>query len=662
MVTIKFWKNWTIATKIGTVISTGVIAAILVIAIGTGSFLKKEYLRIYGKQLATTVQAFAMYLDDDLATKLKALTVVARIVPPEALIDSPSAQRFLATRTGLPTLFDDGVMILSAEGKLLAEIPFISQERIGTDYSLSPYFQQASKEQRPLISAPFYSIKAGQRPIIQFMAPIHDANKQKIIAYLCGGLTLTGDNVLGNIARRKVGDSGYFYIYTQDRTILIHQDSSRMMKRDVPVGANRLFDLALQGFDGSGESVTSKGLHAMASFQHLKVAPWILAANSPMKEVLAPFYVIQWLIILTISICGTGILLFSWWSLFRFMAPLHRFINHMKEYEGEHFPCERDGGPEVTLIATMFNQMIARLKKDEAQIRKLSLAVEQSPISIVITDTHGTIEFVNPQFTKLTGYTPEEALGENPRFLKSEKTPPEVYSQLWQTISSGKTWEGELYNKRKNGEQFIEHAIISPILNKNGDITHYMAIKEDISAQKLSEETIWRQANFDSLTQLPNRSFLLACLQDAIHHTKREHSSLALLFLDLDHFKEVNDTLGHDYGDILLIEAARRIVICVRDTDTVARFGGDEFVLLLTNINSEKGLGKVTAKIITTLNEPFYLKNEVAHVSASIGVTTCPEDGTDINILLKNADLAMYLAKDAGRNCWRSFTDVLKPS
>jgi len=138
----------------------------------------------------------------------------------------------------------------------------------------------------------------------------------------------------------------------------------------------------------------------------------------------------------------------------------------------------------------------------------------------------------------------------------------------------------------------------------------------------------------------------------------REKSSFALMFLDLDHFKEVNDTLGHDQGDILLIEAARRIQECVRDTDIVSRFGGDEFVLLLTTIKPDVGIAKVAGKILTTLAKPFHLNKEIVSVSASIGVTICPNDGSDVTTLLKNADRAMYLAKDAGRNCWRSYTDV----
>jgi diguanylate cyclase (GGDEF)-like protein/PAS domain S-box-containing protein len=789
MINKTFWKNRTISTKIGLVISIGIITSILTIVIGAVTFLKKEYLTTFGKQQYTTVQAFALYVDADLTSKLKAISVVADITPPEIMADSSSAQTFLANRTGILSLFDDGLMLLSADGKLLAEMPFISSQRFGNDYSSSPFYQQASKGADPIISEPFSSIKPNQQPVIEMMVPIRDASG-KIYGYLCGGMTLNGDNSLGNIAKRQVGESGYFYIYSQDRTILVHPDNTRMMQKDVPQGANRLFDRALQGFDGSGETVNSRGLYAMSSFQHLKAAPWILAANLPMKEVLTPFYSSQRMIILVITICGVGALLFSWWALLRFTAPLHRFAAQMKNCYSTGEPLAEVNGPELNFVITEFNKLLAQMqasqaelaaneemqrtlinaspdticfkddqgrwllaneadlalfqlegvdyrgkkdselaaytpfyhdeflscertdekawvkgetlvteevipipekenkileviktpifhpdgrrkalvvigrdisarKKNEASLRQLSQAVEQCPVSIVITNTAGTIEFVNPAFTQHTGYTFEEAIGQNPRILKTNKNLPETYAQLWQTISSGKVWEGEFYNIKKNGEEFIEHAIISPVLNDNGEITHYMAIKEDISAKKQSEEIIWKQANFDHLTRLPNRRLFLYRLKQALTSTHRDHSSIALLFLDLDCFKEVNDTLGHDQGDVLLVEVARRLLECVRDTDTVARFGGDEFILLLTSIKLEAGIDKVTKKVLESLKKPYYFNSHVVTcISASIGVTTCPEDADDINTLLKNADRAMYLAKASGRNCWRSFKDV----
>ncbi len=789
MINKTFWKNRTISAKICLVISIGIITSILTIVIGAVTFLKKEYLTTFGKQQYTTVQAFALYIDADLTSKLKAITVVAGVTPPEVLADSSSAQKFLATRTGILSLFDDGLMLLSAEGRLLAEIPFVSSQRLNQDYASSPFFQQAAKAAGPIISEPFSSIKPNPQHVIELMAPVRDASG-KIYGYLCGGMTLNGDNSLGNIAKRQVGESGYFYVYSQDRTILVHRDNTRMMQKDVPLGANRLFDRALQGFDGSGETVNSRGLYSMSSFQHLKAATWILAANLPMKEVLAPFYTTQRLIILIITICGLGALFFSWWALFRFTAPLQRFADHMKEYSMTGVPLEEANGPELNFVISKFNKLLEQIqasqaelaaneelqrtlinaspdiicfkddqgrwllaneadltlfqlegvayqgkkdselaeytpfyhdaflacertdektwehggiliseevipvsekenkifeviksplfhpdgrrkalvvigrdisarKKSEYRLHQLSQAVEQCPVSIVITDTAGTIEFVNPAFTQHTGYTFEEAIGKNPRILKTDKNLPETYVKLWQTISSGKVWEGEFYNIKKNGEEFIEHAIISPVLNDKGEITHYMAIKEDISAKKQSDEIIWRQANFDQLTGLPNRRLFLYRLKNALPFTHRDRSSIALIFLDLDRFKEVNDTLGHDQGDILLIEVARRLLECVRDTDTVARFGGDEFILLLTSIKLETGIDKVTKKILESLKRPYYFNHHtVTCISASIGVTTCPEDADDISDLLKNADRAMYLAKASGRNCWRSFTDV----
>lgn len=785
----KFWKNWTIATRIGAVISLGVITSVVIIIIGAATYLKNDHIATFGRQQFTTLQAFSMYLDADLTNKLKVIKNVADIIPPQVLLDTSSAQQFLTNRTGIYTLFDDGLMILSAKGQLLAELPVISLAGREEDYSAAPFFQQARTAARPVISEPFYSMKPGNRPIIELMAPIQDT-QGNIAGFLCGGITLNGDNALGNIARRQIGDKGYFYVFSQDRTILIHHDPSRMLQKDVPFGSNRLFDQALQGFNGSGETISSKGQPLLASFQHLQTAPWILAINLPRQEVLTPFYENQRLVILTIIFCGSAVILFSWISLLRFLAPLERFISHMKECGNNASPFQHDGGPELTLLATIFNQMLEKMKetqaelaaneelqrtllnaspdiisfkdgegrwllankadlalfhledvdyrgkkstdlavcspfyhdaimareisdeqawshgrmltteeiihtpdqedrvlevikaplfhpdgrrkalviigrditarmKNEDKLRKLSMAVEQCPVTIIIFDTQGNIEFVNPEFTYQTGYTLEEAIGHSPQsLLMTEDTPPGIITELWQAIGAGKIWEGDFYNTKKNGTKFIEHVIISPIRSDRGKITQYMSINEDITAKKQSDEIIWRQANFDHLTNLPNRRLFLYRLQKSILYTSREGSSLVLMFLDLDRFKEVNDTLGHDYGDILLIEAARRIVECVRDTDTVSRFGGDEFVLMLTRLNVNAGIEKISKKILTALSKPFHLENETASVTGSIGITICPQDGTDISTLLKNADRAMYLAKESGRNCWRSFTDL----
>jgi PAS domain S-box-containing protein len=225
-------------------------------------------------------------------------------------------------------------------------------------------------------------------------------------------------------------------------------------------------------------------------------------------------------------------------------------------------------------------------KQTADNLRKLSQAIEQSPVSVMITDLNGAIEYVNPEFCKITGYRSDEVIGENPRFLKSGQTPITQFKNMWNAISTGQSWSGELYNKKKNGDLFWENVTISPVKNKQGESTHYLAIKEDISLRKDYEERLLYQASYDTLTDLPNRSLAYDRIQQAIATAIREQKHLALLYMDFDHFKNINDTLGHGAGDQFLIKMAKRLKANTRDVDTVARLGGDEFLIMLNEIGS----------------------------------------------------------------------------
>ncbi len=421
---------------------------------------------------------------------------------------------------------------------------------------------------------------------------------------------------------------------------------------------------------------------------------------------------------------------------------------------------------------------ITQSKQSEIELRKLSRALEQSPASVIITDTNGTIEYVNPRFEQITGYTSKEAIGQNPRILKSGSKSQEEYKHLWDTIKSGKEWRGQFHNKRKDGSIFWESASISPIRGEDGSVTHFIAVKEDITDRKRAEDQlrmnatvfettsegimvtdednriktvnpaftqitgyqaeevigrdpsilnsgrhdksfyqqmwkqlrergswsgeIWnrrkdgnvfpewlslvalkdnddnikeyiavfsditrrkqdeehirRQAHFDALTGLPNRFLLFDRLDQAIISARREKWMLAMLFIDLDRFKSVNDTLGHPVGDDLLNAVAERLHTSVREADTVARFGGDEFVILLQDITEVNAAAIVADKIIQELSQPFLLQEREIFIGASIGITLYPNDAEDTATLLRNADMAMYRAKDAGRNRYQFFT------
>ncbi len=289
------------------------------------------------------------------------------------------------------------------------------------------------------------------------------------------------------------------------------------------------------------------------------------------------------------------------------------------------------------------------LNTQAQELLKLSQAVEQSPSTIVITNLDGEIEYVNEAFTETTGYAKYEVIGRNPRFLQSGKTAAAVYDDMWSKLQLGKTWHGEFINKSKSGKEYIEGVKASPIFKADGTISHYMAIKEDITDRKRSEERINFLANFDSLTGLPNRVQLEERLEYAISMAKRNKEKLSVLFLDLDHFKEINDTLGHDAGDALLIELSNRFTSILREVDTISRLGGDEFIFLLPNTDAA-GASHIARKLLEIIDTPCKFKGNNMLVTGSIGIAIYPKDGLDQLTLFKNADTAMYEAKQSGRN------------
>lgn len=294
-------------------------------------------------------------------------------------------------------------------------------------------------------------------------------------------------------------------------------------------------------------------------------------------------------------------------------------------------------------------------KRNDNRLRNMARAVEQSPISVVITDVKGMIEYVNPRFTQVTGYGYDEAIGMTPSIVKSGFTSPQQYRELWETIVSGREWRGELLNRRKNGDLFWEHISISPIRDDTGAIVRFVAVKEDVTMRKEYEKRLLYQAHYDDLTKLPNRLLSIDRLTQALARADRNREHVGVAFIDLDNFKKVNDTLGHTYGDDLLRVAARRLVGCIRASDTVGRLGGDEFLIVLPDLHDPAHALSVADKILEAFQEPFLILGHSITTTASVGLTIFPGDGREANILLRNADAAMYRAKDAGRNCCRTF-------
>ncbi|MDD5388836.1 MAG: EAL domain-containing protein [Gallionellaceae bacterium] len=301
----------------------------------------------------------------------------------------------------------------------------------------------------------------------------------------------------------------------------------------------------------------------------------------------------------------------------------------------------------------------ARLKLQDAALRAVAHG-------IVITGADATIQWANPAFSQMTGYSLAESLGHKPKdLIHSGLNDAALYESLWRTIMAGQVWRGELVNKRKDGSLYDEELAITPVRDAQGVIQHFVAFKQDISERKASEEKIRQLAFYDALTNLPNRRMLLDRLQQALAVCGRSHHVGALLFIDLDDFKGLNDTLGHDIGDLLLIQVARRLAECVREGDTVSRLGGDEFVVMLEDLSGNleeaalqaEGVGE---KIIAALNRPYDLNGNEQHSTPSIGITLFDDSHDSIDDLLKRADLAMYQAKEAGRNTLRFFDHAMQ--
>ena len=328
-----------------------------------------------------------------------------------------------------------------------------------------------------------------------------------------------------------------------------------------------------------------------------------------------------------------------------------RLVGRRKD--GSLIPVEMSCG-QAYYAGTARRVLSVRDISHEAALRSrvqwLSQLVEQSPSSVMITDTNGVIEYVNARFSETSLYAAEEAIGSQSNLLNSGLNPPELFETLWRTVTAGDVWRGEILNRRKDGTLFWEYEVISPIRDDGGRVTHYAAMKEDVTLRKEYEERLLRQAHFDELTGLPNRLLARDRLNGALSRATRDDSKVAVIMLDLDGFKKINDTLGHATGDSLLNIIATRLKGSLREADTVARLGGDEFLLILPDLKQDISADITGRKILNACAQPAMIGPHELFVSASLGIALFPEDGDNSDVLIKNADTAMYEAKRAGKN------------
>ncbi len=387
---------------------------------------------------------------------------------------------------------------------------------------------------------------------------------------------------------------------------------------------------------------------------------WISLMRQDVTQAFAPARELRFRILMMGIVLGVLFAWLGWLMAGRIAGPITRISEAAdKIAAGElvYDVPEQQGDGEVARLSAAIHNMVETLTKEITQRRKaedglrLSAKVfEQNSEAIMITDADYAIVSVNRAFTQITGYSEVEAIGRNPRFLASGRQNQSYYQNFYEALERTGLWRGEIWNKRKNGEIFPQWSTVSVLRDDAGAITHYIAVFLDITERKKEEEHIQYLANYDVLTGLPNRYLLGDRLENALNMAQRHETKLAVLFIDLDHFKNVNDSLGHDVGDELLKTISLRLKACLRRSDTIARQGGDEFIALLGDLNSEDEVTFVAEKMIDSLRGEFKVGEHQLSISLSIGVSIYPDDGDSAVQLLRNADLAMYRAKDSGRS------------
>lgn len=883
--------------------------------------------RSIAEQQFTLVSRIAEDLDVHLTEVQKIVVNAAGSIPPELLADPDRVQTVIDQRLGtFSHIFDNGVFLFSAAGTLIAESPFLPARR-GKDYSFREYFHKTMETGRPYISTPYFSSQSHRHPALNLTAPIRN-RAGDIVGVLVGSLDLTGENMLGKVIRTRIGETGYLYLYSTDRTMIMHPDPSRILKQDVPAGVNVLFDRAIDGFEGSGETVNSRGLQTLSSFKRLKTVDWILAANYPAEEAFAPIRTARRHFSAGMAAALVFATLVVWLTMRRFIEPMLHFTRHVEDVANNRRydkPLEVRTRDEIGVLATSFNRLMMDIQEQKQIVRErlefLQRLIDTIPNPVYYKNMKGQYLGCNRAFEELFGKTREQVVGmtvadilpavqaatlieadaellqqqsgqfqffegdllhadgttRNALFYKavfhdSAGRPAGLIGTIvditqrklieialaeqrefsenllqnsavpcfvidvnhhvltWtraceeltgvsaaEVLGSDRHWQAFYPNKRpclvdlivdnelertvdlyenfadspfipeglraegwfpavggktryllfeaapirdsngaliaaietlhdltilKQAEQalreneqgfrsLIERSPDAILVHRYGDIVFsnqvadrllgvrsrdaqgkvgimdrvhpdfrdlfqarihrveslheasgYTEMKmtgmngevidievasapvyyggewavqttlRDITVRKEEQERTWRQANFDTLTGIPNRLMFYDRLQQALDHAERQKQHVALLFIDLDRFKEINDTLGHAAGDALLQEVARRLSSCLRKTDTLARLGGDEFTAMMPAVIDPEAVKTVAERMLQRLAEIFSLPGGEGRISGSIGIACYPHNGRDVATLMRQADAAMYRAKAQGRNAW----------
>jgi diguanylate cyclase (GGDEF)-like protein/PAS domain S-box-containing protein len=644
------------------------VAAIWLLAHDVAEEVRADFQTVVAAEQSALVEHVADSLDEEARLRIDTLKDIAVTLTPEVLADPKRLTAVLNENKHLGRLFNLGLSVVSAQGKGLMDYPPLPG-RAGSDFSGEDYFKDIMANGNVAISRPRIG-RFSNKPIVLLAAPIR-SQQGGIIGILVGSNTVTGSDFFTEIIPHEGRMGGAFHVISpRDRIYVASSRAGRTLQPLPSPGVNAMLDRYLEGYEGSGIALNAEGIETLSSSRRIPRTGWLVMASVPTATAFAPITRIETEIYKDAALASLVIAVLLWLYIRHQLAPLERsaaILEAMAKGDSPLTSLPVEGSREIRRLLNSFNNFQARISeqkqslRDNAEQLRLAASVfDGTSEAIAITDVKGRIIRVNKPFCRLTGYEEEELLGQNPSLLKSGRHDAAFYAEMWRSISTTGNWSGEIWNRRKNGEIYPERLTISTISDAKGQVMQRVAIAADITAQKKAEAIIWRQANHNLLTDLPNRHRFHELLRRDLALATATDRAVAVLLVDLDRFKEVNDTLGHTTGDRLLVEAASRIRSCLVDGDTIGHLGADEFIISLPDLNDATRLEATVATIRRAIAQPFHAGKDTIHLTASIGITIFPTDGEDMEELFRNVDQATRQAKEDGRDRSACFTESMR--
>ena len=644
------------------------VSTIWVLAHDMGEKVRENFKASLAAQQWQIVKHVAGNIDEAISLRISTLVDTASLIDQDLMTRRGQLQAFLAAKKPLERMFNAGVLVISREGVGLADTANL-EAPAAASHADADFFRKVMATGKPAIGKPVLDRYTG-KPAINIAVPIRNG-RNEIIGVLAGASPVAGQDLMSEVLPSKLRMEGDLHVISSaDGMFVSSTDPANILQAEPAAGSNPVYDRYKQGYEGSGIAVDAQGVETLNSAKRVNGTGWLVFASLPTSTAFKSLESLQREIYKNAALASIIIALLIWLFLHSQISPLGhaaKAIDAMTAGHEELRPLPLDGSKEIRLMLDSFNKLQDRIKEQQQALRsreeqqRVSASVfEGTSEAILVCDADTRIISVNRAFCKMTGYAESELVGQTPDLLKSGQHTRSFYQEMWASLQNCGQWQGEIWNRRKSGEIYPERITISALYDEAGKVQRYIAIAADITASKKVENEINSLAFYDPLTDLPNRRLLLDRLRQAMAYSTRSANHGALLFIDLDNFKTLNDTLGHDTGDLLLRQVAQRLSGCVREGDTVARLGGDEFVVMLQDLSNDALEAAAQAEIVgekflAVCSQPYQLAGCTHHSTTSIGIALFVNHDESSDELMKRADLAMYQAKASGRNSLRFF-------